>query len=117
MQVNISARHGRISDAIRDKMAAKVEKLARLFERLTAIDVTVDLEHEPSASVELRVSAEHKHDFVGTAEATSVLAALDGAMHKIEGQLRKYKEKVQDHHRAPTGQEAPAAPETEDQAE
>lgn len=106
-----------MSDAIRDKVAAKVEKLARLFERLTAIEVMVDLKDDPSASVELLVSAEHKHDFVAAAEASSVLAALDGAIHKIEGQLRKYKEKVQDHHRAPAGQEAPVAPEAEDQAE
>ena len=46
MQINISARHGHLSDATRDKITAKVEKLARLFERLSAIEVTVDLEHE-----------------------------------------------------------------------
>ena len=49
MQINISARHGHLSDATRGKITAKVEKLARLFERLTAIEVTVDLEHEQNA--------------------------------------------------------------------
>lgn len=109
MQINISARHGHLSDATREKITAKVEKLARLFERLTSIEVTVDLEHEQNPTVDVRVSAEHKHDFVAAEQSTSLMAALDGVIHKLEGQLRKYKEKVQDHHRAPAGRvEEPA---------
>jgi putative sigma-54 modulation protein len=100
VQTNISARHGHLSDATRTKIAAKVEKLGRLFERLTSIEVTVDLEDEQSPTVDVQVSAEHKHDFVATDKSASLLGALDGAIHKIEQQLRKYKEKVQDHHRA-----------------
>src|SRR5262245_36293449 len=100
VQIKISARHGHLSDATRGKIEAKAEKLARLFERLTAIDVTVDLEHEENPSVDIQVSAEHKHDFVATEQSTNLMAALDGAIHKLEQQLRKYKEKVQNHHRA-----------------
>ena len=99
MQVNISARHGHLSDATREKITAKVEKLARLFERLLAIEVTVDLEHEQTPTVDVRVSAEHKHDFVAAEQSTNLMAALDGVIHKLEQQLRKYKEKVQDRHR------------------
>lgn len=99
MQVNISARHGHLSDATRSKIAAKVEKLERLFERLSAIEVTVDLEHEQNPTVDVRVSAEHKHDFVAAEQSTNLMAALDGVIHKLEGQLRKYKEKVQERHR------------------
>lgn len=100
MQVNISARHGHLSDATRSKITAKVEKLERLFERLSAIEVTVDLEHELNPTVDVRVSAEHKHDFVATEQSTSLMAALDGVIHKLEQQLRKYKEKVQERHRS-----------------
>lgn len=102
MQVNISVRHGQLSDATREKIATKVEKLARLFERLSAIDVTVNLEHEQTPEVDIRVSAEHKHDFVAAEQSTSLMGALDGVIHKLEQQLRKYKEKVQDHHRTTT---------------
>jgi putative sigma-54 modulation protein len=105
VQISISARHGHLSDATREKITVKVEKLARLFERLQAIDVTIDLEHEEAPSVDLRVSAEHKHDFVATENGTALMGALDGAIHKIEQQLRKYKEKVQDHHRAPSAKQ------------
>jgi putative sigma-54 modulation protein len=99
VRINISVRHGQLSEATRGRPQAKLDKLDRIFERLTAIDLTVDLEHSDAPSVELRVSAEHKHDFVATEQAEGLMAAVDGVVHKLEQQLRKYKEKVQDHHR------------------
>jgi putative sigma-54 modulation protein len=111
VQIKISTRHGHVSEATREKMSAKLEKLARLFERLSAIDVTVDLERAESPLVEVLVSAEHKHDFVATEQAEGLLAALDGAIHKIEQQLRKYKERVQDHHRGAGNRRQAAEPE------
>lgn len=110
MQINISARHGQISEATRTKLAAKLEKLPRLFERLTAIALTVDLEHKESPTVDLRVSAEHKHDFVASESSTDLLASVDGVIHKIEQQLRKYKQKIQEH-RGPGLRQQSASPE------
>ena len=107
MQISISARHGHLSDATRAKITAKVEKLARLFERLQSIEVTIDLEHEETPRVDILVSATRKHDFVAAESGENLMGALDGAIHKLEHQLRKYKEKVQDHHRTP-GKEASA---------
>lgn len=105
MQINISARHGHLSDATRAKISAKVERLARLFERLTAIEVTVDLEHAELPVVDIKVSAEHKHDFVADERADGLMAALDATIHKVEQQLRKYKEKVVERHRNTTAKE------------
>jgi len=101
VQVKISARHGHLSEATQAKITTKVERLSRLFERLTAIEVTVDLEHKDTPTVDLKVSAEHKHDFVATEQAGEMWASVDGAVHKIEQQLRKYKQKVQENHRGP----------------
>lgn len=95
MQIRISARHGHLSEPSQAKIQAKVEKLTRLFDRLTAIEVTVDLEHADKPHVDLRVSAEHKHDFVATEESDSLMAAVDTVVHRMEQQLRKYKEKIQ----------------------
>jgi putative sigma-54 modulation protein len=101
VQIKISTRHGHLSEATQAKITAKLEKLPRLFERLLAVEVTVDLEHKENPAVDLRLSAEHKHDFVATEQAGDLMASIDGAVHKLEQQLRKYKEKVQDHHRSP----------------
>ena len=101
MQTNISTRHGYLSDATRSKITAKVARLSRYFDRLAAIDVTVDLENSDSPAIELRVSAEHKHDFVATEQSGDLWRSLHGAIQKLEQQLRKYKEKILDRHRGP----------------
>lgn len=101
VQVNISARHGNLGSATQDKIIDKVDKLRRFFDRVTAIVVTVDLEHRDSPSVEIRVSAEHTTDFIAREEAGELFAGLDAAIHKLEQQLRKHKEKIQTGHRQP----------------
>jgi putative sigma-54 modulation protein len=74
------------------------------------IEVTVDLQDDMKL-VEFNVSAEHKHDFVARERNKDVLAAVDLVMAKLEGQLRKYKQKIQDHRRrSPTGEVAGTPP-------
>lgn len=99
MQINISTRHGSVSDATRAKITEKVEKLTRYFDRLLAIDVTIDLERRDQPLVDLKVSAERKHDFVAEAQAEDLMASLDIVVTKVEQQLRKYKQRLQDRHR------------------
>ena len=43
MQIKVSARHGHLSAASQSKIATKVSRLKRYFNRLTALNVTVDL--------------------------------------------------------------------------
>ena len=74
-----------------------MEKLGRLFDRVTSIEVTADLEHRETPAVELRVSVERTDDFVAADTSSSVLAALDSTIHKLEQQLRKHKDKRRGH--------------------
>ena len=97
MQINISARHGHLSPATQTKITEKVEPVRKFFDRITAIQVTVDLEHRESPTVELRVSVEHHEEFVAVDKADNALAALDSVVAKIEHQLRKHKEKFKEH--------------------
>lgn len=97
MQIQVSARHGQLDDVTRERISEKSQKLVRFFDRLTAIHVTVDLAHTESPEVEICASVEGHDDFVGTAQASNTLSALDAAIHKVEGQLRKHKEKTTGH--------------------
>ncbi len=98
MQIEVTCRHGQINDYAHTHITEKSEKLLTFFERVTAIQVTVAFEHQ-KANVELLVDAEHKHNFVSHAEADDVISAFEGAFHKMEQQIKKYKEKIQDHRR------------------
>ncbi len=99
MQVKISARHGHLSEAAHQLIEEKASNLVHFFDRLTMIEVTVDLGDELHKTVEILARSEHKHDFVSRESASEIQTALDQAIHKIERQLTKHKEKIQDHRR------------------
>ena len=101
MQVKISARHGHLSEAAQQTIREKALKLLHFFERLTMIEVTADL-REDQKVVEVLASAEHKHDFVARESHPETQVALDLALDKLIHQLRRYKEKIQDHRRTPS---------------
>ncbi len=110
MQIEISTRHGSLGPDQHAYLHEKAEKLLKYFGRLMAIEVAV--EHVKHAwQVEILVSAEHKHDFFASESAQSVEAATDQCVHKVEQQLRKYKERVQNHKGEVThGGTAPLSP-------
>ena len=101
MQIRISTRHGQMSEETRAKITGKVEKLARYFDRITAIDVTVDLEQRDKPEVDVRITAARADDFVAKERSNELMAAVDRTCHKLEQQLRKFKERVQQRHRQP----------------
>jgi len=100
VQIDISTRHGHLSDVSRQTIEAKVIRLTRIFDRLTSIHLTIDLEHEETPSVDLNVSAEHKHDFIAADRGADLMRSVDAVIHRMEGQLRKYKEKIRQRHRS-----------------
>jgi putative sigma-54 modulation protein len=107
--VKLSVRHGHLSEETQRLIREKAEKLVHFFERLTLIEVTVDLQQKETKHVEFVVQAEHKHDFVARESQPEVLAAVDLALAKLEGQLRRYKGKIQDHRRDPSAGEIAGA--------
>jgi putative sigma-54 modulation protein len=109
VQVQISTRHGHLSEASQQKIAAKVEKLLRIYDRLTTAEVTVDLKDSANPRVDLKVLVEHQPDFVAHDQSAELMASVDTAVHRLEQQLRKYKEKAQDRHRGADGRRAEAA--------
>lgn len=96
MQIVVTTRHGELSEANREFIQRKAEKLNRFFERLTAIEVIVDLKEPGRPRVDIKASAEHKHDFVAHDQLESLMSTVEAAVQKMEQQLRKYKEKVQE---------------------
>lgn len=100
MQVAITSRHGTLSPNAQEHIARKAEKLLTYFDRVTAINVTVDFSND-RINVEILVDAEHRHDLVAREAGDNVISVFDAALHKMEQQVRKYKEKIQDHRRDP----------------
>jgi len=103
VQIEISSRHGTLGAEQTRYLHDKAEKLVKYFDRIMAIEVAVDhVKH--TFVVEIRASAEHKHDFFAKEEGPTPEAAMDSCAHKVEEQLRRYKERVQDHHKGDASQ-------------
>jgi putative sigma-54 modulation protein len=96
VHIEISTRHGELDPEQHRYIHDKAEKLLKYFGRLMAIEVAVT-HGKHTWEVEILVSAEHKHDFVARESGSTPEAAMDLCVHKIEHQLRRYKEKVQHH--------------------
>lgn len=108
MQVAITCRHGSIRDELRQQFTEKSEKLLHYFERVTAIEITVDFENDHLVKVEMLVDAEHKHNFVAHDTGEDVVSTFNRTLSKMEQQIRRYKDKLQDHSRdVPTSEVAP----------
>jgi putative sigma-54 modulation protein len=96
MHLNLTGHHVEITDALRDYVNAKVVRLARHFDNMTDIHCILTVE-------KLRHRAEAKINVSGqTLFANSVeddmYAAIDTLVDKLDRQIKKHKEKVQDHH-------------------
>ncbi|GHT15333.1 ribosomal subunit interface protein [Planctomycetales bacterium] len=99
MQLNISALHGDISEATRAKIAQKLEKIQRFFERLTAIEATVDLSKSDEPEISVVVKCEHKHDISASHRSKDMFGSVDQVVAKLEQQVKKHKEKLQEHNK------------------
>jgi len=98
MQINVTGHHVDITDALRDYVSEKFERLERHFDQVIDIHVVLTVEkNHNKAEANLQVSGSHIH-----ADAThdDMYAAIDGLIDKTDRQLIKHKEKMMDHHRA-----------------
>ncbi|MDO4571420.1 MAG: ribosome-associated translation inhibitor RaiA [Planctomycetia bacterium] len=96
MQVTVSTRHGNVSDTTREQIESKIQKLKRYYERLSAAEVTIDLEPRSNPQVDIRITAEPKKEFVVQVQEGDLTASFDAALRKLEQQLKKFKEKLTD---------------------
>jgi putative sigma-54 modulation protein len=96
VQIKVSARHGHLSDNHQQEIRRKAERLLHYFDRISMIDITVDLGDKIHKKVEILVDAEHKHDFIARDQHEELMGAVELALDRIQHQIHKYKEKIQD---------------------
>ena len=95
MQTTISVRHGSVEDATRELIETKLSKLQKFFDRPATLEVTLDLEPRNDPAMDVQLTADRKV-FVVRVQAGDLRSSLDDALYKLEQQIKKYKEKMQD---------------------
>lgn len=94
--ISVTGRNVVVTDAIRDYAIEKVSKIERFSDRIIDILVTLDIQ-----KIEHRVDIVAKVDHMkikSHAVSDNLYASIDKAADKLEAQLLKYKDRIQDHH-------------------
>ena len=102
MLFTITGKHIEITDAIREHAQEKVDKLPRYFDSISQIEILVDGNDGGQQSVEVIVHAEHSDLLIAKEAGPDTYTCIDKAVHKLEAQLRKAKEKQRSHKRSST---------------
>ena len=96
MQLDVTGHHLEVTDSLRDYVTTKLDKVGRHFDLVKDAHciLTVEkLSHKAEATVSVsggKIHAENTEE--------DMYAAIDGLADKLERQVRKYKEKLVDHH-------------------
>ncbi len=97
MNLQISGHHLEITPAIHAYVTGKLERVTRHFDNV--IDVSVILSVEKlKQKAEVTVHLSGKDVYVEAIE-DDLYAAIDSLSDKLDRQVQKHKQKVQDHHR------------------
>jgi len=96
MQLDITGHHVKITDSMRDYVGSKLDKIERHFDLVSDVHciLTVEkLRHKAEATVSVNGAK-----IYADATEEDMYAAIDSLTDKLERQVRKYKEKLVDHH-------------------
>lgn len=97
MQIDITGHHVEVTEALRDYVSAKLDKLERHFDNVVDVHVVLTVEKlTQKAEATLNVSGAKL--YAGALDE-DMYAAIDGLIDKLDRQIVKHKEKRADHHR------------------
>ena len=97
MQIMLSGHHLDITQALRDYVHNKLERVERHFDNATSAHVILSVEklrHKAEATIHVT-----GNDIFADAVAQDMYAAIDALVDKIDRQIKKHKEKITNKHR------------------
>ncbi|MBL8443247.1 MAG: ribosome-associated translation inhibitor RaiA [Zoogloeaceae bacterium] len=95
MNLKITGHHVEVTDAIRDYVNSKLDRVIRHFDNVTSVVVILSVE-KLNQKAEVTVHVRGKDIFVESTDA-DMYAAIDAMTDKLDRQVIKYKQKNQDH--------------------
>ena len=97
MNLQISGHHLEVTPAIREYVTAKLERVTRHFDHVIDVNVILSVE-KLKQKAEVTVHLSGKDIYVESIDE-DLYAAIDILADKLDRQIQKHKQKLQDHHR------------------
>ena len=96
METTVTVNSGHLPQSVQESLCYRASKFPRMFDRMKHIQIIADKQHD-QPTVEIIVLAEEVEDFFAADSGANVVSAFDGAIDKIEIQIKKHKEKLKGH--------------------
>lgn len=96
MSIEVTARHMDASDMLQDYARTKGEEVATEFPRVEHVHVILDMEKRRQIA-EVVVQARDHIRLEAAGESENMRVSIDAAVEKTTKQLRRLRDKVQDH--------------------
>jgi putative sigma-54 modulation protein len=96
MQINVTGHHVEVTDALRDYVNSKMERVVRHCDQLTdarCILTVEKLRHKAEAALYVAGGTIYA-EFI----AEDMYAAIDGLIDRLDRRVKKHREKQTDHH-------------------
>lgn len=96
MNLNISGHHMDLTDALRNYVNTKLQRVERHFDHVIDAEIVLEVEklrHKAEATLKLSGTKLHAE-----AVEADMYAAIDVMTDRLDRQIRKFKEKLTDHH-------------------
>ncbi|TCO80140.1 putative sigma-54 modulation protein [Plasticicumulans lactativorans] len=98
MQMNLTGHHVEITQPLRDYVQDKIGRIERHYDNVTSAHVILSIEKlDQKAEATVHVAGGDIHAYATEAD---MYAAIDVLADKLDRQIKKYKEKLTDHHRS-----------------
>ncbi|MCS5585941.1 MAG: ribosome-associated translation inhibitor RaiA [Gammaproteobacteria bacterium] len=95
MQLSISGHHLDITKAIKQHSIEKLSKIKNHFDHLINVNMILEVEKDvQKAEATIHVSGA---DLFAKAESDNLYVSIDQMVNKLDSQIRKHKEKLNDH--------------------
>ena len=100
MVISYTAKQVEINEEMKSYLEKRLQKIKFYFDHILKIDAIVGLQRG-KYTTEVKITANRDTYF---AEATDAdwKKSFDDVSHKIEGEIKKKKDKITDHHKAPS---------------
>ncbi|MDR0378787.1 MAG: ribosome-associated translation inhibitor RaiA [Candidatus Accumulibacter sp.] len=97
MNLQISGHHLEVTPALREYVTGKLDRVTRHFDHVIDVNAILSVDKlEQKAEVTMRLPGK---DVFVESSGSDLYAAIDDLVDKLDRQVQKYKQKLQDHHR------------------
>lgn len=96
---NINGRHVEVTPALDSYARTKLGKIHKFFDKITTVHIILSIDNKmQKAEAEVKIAGD-QHSIFAEDTTDDMYKSIDGLEHKLLTQIKKYHDKIKDHHK------------------